>query len=175
MKPIFKFLCIAIFSCALVACSSSDDSTEDCTKTITIPQIYFVNNQSYNYDISQEVPCDFPEPEDAVVVEPPTLDNFNYQVLSFVFTPDTGNNTSRLQFEIQLNNPNDFVANGVPILTISSDELEFSGSYSNNAAVPCYQIDANSNCILTFDMEESLDLGAPSSVELLDVVYYLTN
>lgn len=162
-----------LFFIFILSCSSSND---DCTKTIVIPQLYFVNNQSYSYNITQEVPCDFPEPSDPEVLnQPPELDNFSYEVLSFDFTPDTGSNTSRLQFEIKLNNPNNYAVSGVPILTINVDGLESSGSFSNEALIPCYQINANSNCILTYDQESSLDLGIINSVVLVDVNYYLTN
>tara|TARA_R110000751_G_scaffold241576_2_gene342034 strand:- start:17 stop:493 length:477 start_codon:yes stop_codon:yes gene_type:complete len=156
----------------IFSCGSNDD---DCTKTITIPQVYFVGNQSYSYDTTQEVSCDFPEPEDPVITEPPVLENFTYEVLFFTYTQDTGNNTSRLEFEIKLNNNNNFLVEGVPILTIMSDDLLFSGSYSNNASIPCYSLDANSSCILTFEAEDSLDLGVANSLQLLDVKYYLTN
>ncbi|MEM5566428.1 hypothetical protein WNY78_15005 [Psychroserpens sp. AS72] len=172
MKNIFRLIIIIVIT-IVFSCGSSDDS--NCTKTITIPQIYFVGNQSYSYDITQEVACDFPEPEDSVVVEPPALENFTYEILFFTYTPDTGNNTSRLEFEIKLNNNNNFSVEGVPILTMMSDDLSFSGSYSNNASIPCYGIDANSSCILTFEAEDSLDLGAVNSIQLLDVKYYLIN
>jgi len=173
MKFIKRVLlvCLSIFC---LGCESNEEEPE-CTKTITIPQFYIIGNQTYSYDIEQEVACDLPDPVDAVEIEPPLLENFSYEVLSFVYTPDTGNNTSRLEFEIQLNNLNDFDATGVPILTIDFDGIQVTGSYSNNASIPCYQIESNSNCILTYSVEESLDLGMANSVQLLDVKYYLTN
>ena len=174
MNRLFKYLLILIVSILFFSCQS-DDGNDDCTKTITIPQYYIVNNQTYSYDTTLEVPCDFPEPEEPELIEPPLLENFTYDVLNFNFTPDTGNNTSRLQFEIQLNNANDYTANGVPILTINTDGLEFSGSFSNNASNPCFQIDDNSSCILAYDVEESLDIGIINSVELVTVEYYLIN
>jgi hypothetical protein len=104
------------------------------------------------------------------------LENFTYEVLNFTFTPDTGNNTSRLQFEIKLNNNNNYSVTGVPILTlVSNGILEFSTSYSNDASIPCFGIDANSHCILTYDKEESLDYGAANSLTLKNVKYYITN
>ena len=173
MKITFKFPFLIIAIILLSACNSNDDS--DCIKTITIPQFYLINNQSYSYDITQEVPCDFPEPSEPELIEPPELENFSYEVLNFIFTSNTGNNTSRLQFEIKLNNPNNYSVSGVPILTINSDGLEFSGSFSNNASIPCLEFSANSSCILTYDQEESLDLGIINSYELLNVQYLLTN
>lgn len=166
-----KIFTLIIGTLININCSSKGD----CTKTITIPQSYFVGNQSYSYDITQEVPCDFPEPTDAKIIEPPVLENFTYEVLSFIYTPDTGNNTSKLEFEIKINNPNNFIAKGIPILTLISDGLQFSRSYSNNASIPCYEIIANSSCTLTYEAEDSLDLGIISSIELIDVKYYLTN
>lgn len=172
MKNLLKFSLLLAISLTIFNCGSKDD---DCTKIITIPQFYYANNQTYSYDIEQEVDCDFPEPSDPELIEPPILENFTYDVISFVYTPDTGNNTSRLQFEIQLNNNNIYSVEGVPILTINSDGLQFSGSYSNLASTPCYAIAANSSCNLTVDIEESLNVGAASTFELLDVSYYLTN
>ena len=154
-------------------CKSSDD--EDCTKTITIPQFYIVNNQSYSYDITQEVPCNFPEPSVPQLIEPPELENFTYEIVNFTFIADTGNNTSRLQFEIKLNNPNDYSAKGVPILTINADGLESSRSFSNDASIPCFDISANSHCILAYDQESSLDSGLINSIELIDIKYLLTD
>jgi hypothetical protein len=154
-------------------CSSNDD--DDCTKTITIPQFYFFNNQSYSYDITQVVPCGTPEPSEPEMITPPELENFAYEVLNFEFTADTGNNTSRLEFEIKLDNPNDYSVTGVPILTIKSDELLYSSSFSDNASQPCFEIEANSSCVLTYDQEESLDVGIVKSVELINVQYLLTN
>lgn len=173
MKKALKNSILLLTLTLLVGCASSDDS--DCMKTITIPQNYFVNNQSYSYDITQEVPCDFPEPTVAKLIEAPALENFSYEVIKFEFTPDTGNNTTRLEFEIKLNNPNDYAASGVPILTLNTDGLETTSSFSNNASVPCLEIAANSHCILTFNQENSLDLGLIDSIELVNVDYYLIN
>ena len=143
-------------------------------KTIVIPQFYTVNNQSYSYDITQEVSCDTPEPTAPKQIEPPQLENFSYEVLKFEFTPDTGNNTSRLQFEIKINNSNDHAVSGVPVLTVDVDGLQQSASFSNYASIPCYEIAANSSCILTYDREESRDIAIVESFELLDVRYYVT-
>jgi hypothetical protein len=173
MKSISKFWTFLLLISLLSACGSGGD--EDCTKTITIPQFYTVGNQTFNIENTQEVPCNFPEPTTPQLIEPPELSGFTFEVLSFTFTPDTGNNTSRLQFEIRLNNPNDFAASGVPVLTINRDGIETTGSFSNNASVPCLGIPANGSCSLTYDQQESLDLGMIGSVELVSVDYFLTN
>ena len=172
MQKFIKFKFLLIITTLFWSCSSNE---EDCKKTITIPQTYFVNNQSYSYDTTQEVSCDLPDPEDLVQIDPPALENFSFEVLNFNYTENIETNTSRFQFEIILNNPNDYVAVGVPILTINLDGLEIKNNYSNNGSIPCYEIDANSSCILTFDQESSLDLGRINSVELVTVEYFLTN
>lgn len=174
MKKLLTLSFLFFTTIIITNCGSNDDD-DDCTKTIIIPQVYLVNGQTYSYDIEQEVPCDFTLPEVPELIEPPVLENFTYDVLYFIYTPDTGNNTSRLEFEIQLNNDNNYNVNGVPVLTIQTDELLFSGSYSQYASIPCYSIEANSNCILTVAIEESLDVGSANFIELLDVNYYLTN
>ncbi|WP_411767751.1 hypothetical protein [Winogradskyella sp. A3E31] len=167
-----KITVCVFFSLSLLSCPSDDD----CTKTITIPQVYFVGNQSYTNEITQEVPCNFEESDVPDIIEAPVLENFTYEILSFNFVPDTGNNTSILQFEIQLNNNNDFNATGIPKLTVVTPNSEFSGSFSNYASVPCYEIPASSNCILTYDQESSLDLGLPpETFEIVNVEYVLTN
>ncbi len=173
MKKTLKFSLLFLSAVVIIACSS--DSDEDCTKTITIPQYYRVNNQSYSYNITQEVSCDTPEPTESKEIPPPKLENFSYEVLSWVFTPDTGHNTWRLQFEIQVNNPNNFAVSGMPVLTVDVDGLQNTSSFSANASVPCYELAAGSSCVLTFDQEESLDVAKVESFELLNVQYYLTN
>ena len=172
MQRSIKIIFLLIITALFWGCSSSE---EDCKKTIIIPQTYFVNNQSYSYDITQEVPCDFPEPEDIIQIDPPALENFTFEVLSFIYTENIENNTSRFQFEIILNNPNDYAAVGVPILTLNIDGLVTKASYSNNASIPCLEINAKSSCTLTFDQESSLDLGKINSIELVAVEYFLTN
>ena len=171
MKQVFRFSVLLSLAFILLACSSDDS---DCTKIITIPQFYIVNNQSYTNNITQEVPCDFPEPTVAEMIQPPELENFNFEVLSFTFTPDTGNNTSRLQFEIQLNNPNSEAVSGIPFLTLNINGIESIRVFSENVNTPCFSISANSNCILAYDEQSSLDQGI-NSIQLVDVNYYLTN
>ena len=177
MKRTIKSSLLFLITIAIVSCSSSDDKADhsDCMKTITIPQYYFINNQSYSYETTQEVPCDFPEPTEPELIQAPELEGFTYEVLKFEFTPDTGNNTSRLQFEIKLNNPNAYAVSGVPLLTMNADGLVTTASFSNYASVPCLEIAANSSCILTFDQESSLDLAVINSIQLLNVEYFLIN
>ena len=161
-------LTIVLFICS---CSSNDN----CVKTITIPQFYLINNQSYSYDITQEVPCDVEELNEPLNIAPPKLENFSYEILVFEYTPDTGNNTSRLQMEIKLINSNNFKVKGFPYFTIKTDDLEFSTNYSSLATSSCLELNANSNCVFNLDLEESLDLGILNNPQLINVEYILTN
>ncbi|SHI64590.1 hypothetical protein [Aquimarina spongiae] len=168
-----KIITLSLFVFVFISCGSDDN--EDCMKIITIPQTYFVNNRSFSYDIEQLVPCDTPEPTVAEVLDtPPLLENFSFEVLRFEFTPDTGNNTMRLQFEIRLTNNNNFDVNGIPYMTIRTDDFEVSRVYEN-AITPCLQLEANSSCTYTYDQEDSLVFGTINTIEFVDLQYFLTN
>ncbi|MBO3097180.1 hypothetical protein [Gelidibacter pelagius] len=162
------FLMVSMF---ISSCSSKDD---DCTKTLEMPHYALENHRLNLYYVAEEVPCDFVAHEDKGPLE---LKNFTYKVLYFTFTTDTSNNTSRLKFEIKLNNPNNYAVEGLAILTIRpvGDGFEYTGNYSSLASVPCHNIAANSSCTLTFDQEYPFnpDLGAPQSLELVSVKYYV--
>ena len=155
--------------------SSCDSKDEDCTKTAVVSDTYFLNNQQYFIDKTIELPCSFPDPEPLNQIDPPELDGFTYDVLFYEFTPDTGNNTSRWRFEIQLNNPNVYDVTGLPILTVKIGELTSSQSYSDKTTLPCFQLGAKSSCTLLYDQESSLNLGKINNIELVNVQYFLTN
>ncbi|MEX1383580.1 MAG: hypothetical protein AB1Z17_09310, partial [Lutibacter sp.] len=89
----------------------------------------------------------------------------------FKFTPDTGNNTSRLQYEIKFTNANNSAINGFHRITIDADGLVSTSIASNHS--PCYTIEANSDCTLSFDAEDSFDLGRVNSINLVSVEYVL--
>lgn len=172
MRKLKQFLNIALLS-TLFACPSDDE----CTKTITIPQTYFVGNQSYTNEITQEVPCDYPEPTEPEIIEAPVLENFTYEILSFNYQADTGNNTTLVQYEIQLNNHNDNDVNGFPKLTFYDGTFEISGNFSTDADEPCYAISANSSCILSFNQEYPIDpeIQPLTTYEIINVEYVVTN
>ncbi len=166
----FSKLLLLIGSVFVFGCSAD----KECTKVITIPGLTIVTptGTSVNPDWQMEVPCDYVIPP---IVEPKAIDKFSYEVLNFKFTPDTGKNTNRLQFEIKLNNLNDFAIKGYPMFTVNVDGLEYSAPYSKGAISTCNQIDAKSSCNFTFDAESSLELGRINSVKLVTVKYYLSN
>ena len=112
-------------------------------------------------------PTDDEIPEDEQVI----LEAVTYEVLFFKFTPDTGNNTSRLQYEIKFTNPNNSAVNGFHRVTLDADGLVSTSIASNHS--PCYTINANSDCTLSFDAEDSFDLGRVNAIELVSVEYLL--
>ena len=158
-----------VFFCTLFSCSSADN----CTKTIIIPSrtIITPTGSSYIPESQSVVPCDYVI---TPVQEQVPLQNFSYEVLNFTFTPDTGNNTNRLKFDIKLNNPNNFVIKGFPYFKVNVDGVESSSGYTNGATSTCTEINPNSSCIFSFDKQQSLNLGLIQSIQLVNVKYYLT-
>lgn len=169
-KTLFFLFVISI----VCGCSEDKDEDKECTKTITNnSQSYWTyGGMVYLPGSSFEVPCDYVIPP---IVESKPIDNFAYEVLNFKFIPDTGKNTNRLQFEIKLNNLNDFAVKGYPMFTINVDGVESSGPYIKGAISTCNQIDAKSSCLFTFDAESTLELGKINSIKLVTVKYYLLN
>ena len=170
MKKIFRLLFLLISFVFVFGCSSD----KDCTKTITTEsQSYWTpTGMVYIPGSALVVSCDYVI---TPVEEQKPIDNFSYEVLNFKFTPDTGKNTSRLQFEIKLNNLNNFAIKGFPVFTVNADGLESSGPYLKGAISTCNSIEAKSSCVFTFDAESSLELGKINSLKLVTVKYYLSN
>jgi len=154
----------------LVGCSATDN----CTKTITNPSITIISpsGSSYTPESQSVVPCDYVI---TPVQQQTPLQNFTYEVVNFTFTPNTGNNTNRLKFDIKLNNPNNFVIRGFAYITTNADGVETSSGYLNGATSTCSEINPNSSCIFSFDKQSSLSLGIIRSIQLVNVKYYLTN
>lgn len=111
--------------------------------------------------------------DDDMVIIAPQLEEVTHEVLLFDFTPDTGNNSLRLQYEIQFNNPNNVPIIGFHRITTNADGM-ISTSLSTNFS-PCYEIAANSSCIVSFDEEDSFDIGMVNSIELVSVEYNIEN
>ncbi|WP_242203253.1 hypothetical protein [Aestuariivivens insulae] len=97
------------------------------------------------------------------------LKEVTHNVIYWEFTPDTGNNTSRLRYEIEFQNPNDVAINGFYRITQNADGFVTTLFSSNKS--PCYEIEANSTCTLSFDEEDSHDLGKLNSINLISVEY----
>lgn len=110
-----------------------------------------------------------PTSDDDIIEIPEEPLLVTYEVLFFSYTPDTGNNTSRLQYQIKFSNPNDFPIRGFSKITINADGLVSSNISSSNSQ--CYNIEANADCIYGIDAEDSHDLGMVTSIELVSVEY----
>lgn len=112
-----------------------------------------------------------PNDDEMTADEQVELKEVTYEVLLFKFTPDTGNNSSRLQYEIKFSNPNDISINGFHRITTNADGLIIKSIASNHS--PCYTIDANSVCTLSFDEEDSFNIGRVNAIKLVSVEYIL--
>lgn len=156
----------------VLGCSSSDN--DNCTKTIVIPSRTIISptGSAFIPESSLVVPCDYVV---TPIQEQLPIQNFSYEVVNFVFTPDTGNNTSRLKFDIKLNNLNNFSINGFAYITLNVDGTVSSSGLLNGATSSCGQISPNSSCIFSYDKEASLELGLVQSIQLVNVKYYLSN
>lgn len=113
------------------------------------------------------------EDDDIMTQEETELQNVTYEAVLFQFTPDTGNNSSRLQYDIRFINPNDIAVNGfykITLETTANGESIVSSKIANDSS-PCYLIEANSNCTISFDQEQSFDFGIVNSIELVSVEY----
>ena len=166
-KSVILFYLVFI---TLVGCSATDN----CTKTITNPSVTIISpsGSSYTPESQSVVPCDYVI---TPVQQQTPLQNFTYEVVNFTFTPNTGNNTNRLKFDIKLNNPNNFVIRGFAYITTNADGVETSSGYLNGATSTCSEINPNSSCIFSFDKQSSLSLGIIQSIQLVNVKYYITN
>ena len=162
---LYLYILIFIFSCS---------SEKDCTKTIIIQNEFIIsgaNGTTIIPEITQVVDCSFPEPDAPEIIEDlPKLSNFSYDVLEFNFTSDTGNNTNRLQYKIQLNNLSDKAVKGIPYITKDIDGLISTEINFGN----CRELSANSSCIISFDKESSLDLGLIKEISIEKVEYFIT-
>lgn len=162
---LYLYILIFIFSCS---------SEKDCAKTIIIQNEFIIsgaNGTTIIPEITQVVDCSFPEPDAPEIIEDlPKLSNFSYDVLEFNFTSDTGNNTNRLQYKIQLNNLSDKTVKGIPYITKDIDGLISTEINFGN----CKELAANSSCIISFDKESSLDLGLIKEISIEKVEYFIT-
>ena len=171
MKKIKTFFLATIFI-SLFSCTSSED---DCLKTIIIQPGFTINSPTGSTiipKVTEEVSCDFPEPEEVkVITELPKLSEFSYEILDLVVIPDTGNNTSKVSYSIKLNNLSNKNIKGLPYLTTRVNNDSFTVSYAFTGG--CQQLEPNSSCIISFESEESLDIVKITSFSILNVEYII--
>lgn len=163
------------FSLLLLTFIISCESEKDCLKTIVTQYEFSIQTQYGNIyypEVTQEVPCDFPEPETKEIsVNNIKLNDFSYEVLELVVIPDTGNNTSKISYKIKLNNLSNKKVKGYPYLTTNTnnDPLTVSYAYTDG----CSEIEANSSCTISYESEESLQIAQINSFSILKVEYLI--
>jgi hypothetical protein len=106
--------------------------------------------------------------------EKETLKNVTYEVLLFEYTPDTGNNSSRLHYEIKYTNPNNVAIKGVSHITSNYDGLILTPI---KKVPPYIEIAANSSFTEVYNVEEpfNLTLGKINSIKLVSVEFIIVN
>ena len=92
------------------------------------------------------------------------------EVLSFEYTPDTGNDTNRLQYKIKFTNSNNFDVQGYYEVFFRNGDLSYSRSSISSSENQCNKIVANSDCTFSFDEQDPLDIVS-GEIELVSVEY----
>lgn len=93
------------------------------------------------------------------------------ELLSFTYTPDTGNSTSRLEYQIRFSNPNNITISGFYSVTIDIDGTE--STMTSTTDSPCYQIAANSTCTFNFDEVTTHLNGVPTNITFVSAEYMI--
>lgn len=163
LKVFFILLFIMTFGCS---------EENNCVERITVPDNLIKTNTSYIFEPSYwvDLPCD--HDLELLLDVSAVLQNFSYEIISYNFNAKTGNNTSKLDFIIELKNNNNFNVEGAPIFLMRINGIELSTSYSSNSG-NCNTINANETCTFSYTKEISLDTEIINSVELVSIKYLL--
>ena len=97
-----------------------------------------------------------------------TLKDITYEVLLFEFTPDTGNNSSRLHYEIKYNNPNNVAVKGTSSITANYNGLILTPI---KRVPPYIEIGANSTYTEVYNVESPHDTQSLSPEQIK--AYYI--
>lgn len=100
--------------------------------------------------------------------EKETLKPVTYEVLLFEFTADTGNNSSRLHYEIKYANPNDVAVKGTSSVTANYNGLILTPI---KRVPPYIEIDANSTYTEVYNVESPHDTQSLSPEQIK--TYYI--
>jgi len=101
------------------------------------------------------------------------LEDVTHELLYFEFIPDTGNNTRLLRYQIKFSNPNNVDINGYYRVTLNTDSLIITTFTNTNGQ--CGTIASNSDCIATFEGEDSLELAQVNSITLVGIEYVIVS
>jgi hypothetical protein len=106
--------------------------------------------------------------EDDSSTKEETLKSISYEVLLFEFTADTGNNSSRLHYEIKYNNPNNVAVKGTSSVTANYNGLILTPI---KKVPPYIEIGANSTYTEVYNVESPHDtqLLSPEQIK----TYYI--
>ena len=109
--------------------------------------------------------------------EKETLKSITYEVLLFDYTADTGNNTSRLRYEIKFTNPNNVAVKGNYKITYDADGLILTPIRRVPNDDPYEKIGANSFYSAKYDVETALNptLGTIKSIKFLSAEFVLAD
>lgn len=100
--------------------------------------------------------------------EKETLKPVTYEVLLFEFTADTGNNSSRLHYEIKYTNPNDVAVKGTSSVTANYNGLILTPI---KRVPPYIEIGANSTYTEVYNVESAHDTQSLSPEQIK--TYYI--
>ena len=102
--------------------------------------------------------------------EKETLKPVTYEVLLFEFTADTGNNSSRLHYEIKYTNPNDVAVKGTSSVTANYNGLILT-PIKRVSVSPYTEIGANSTYTEVYNVESPHDIQSLSPEQIK--TYYI--
>lgn len=95
--------------------------------------------------------------------EKETLKSITYEVLLFEFTADTGNNSSRLKYNIKYTNPNNVAVKGTSAVTMNYNGLILTPI---KRVPPYVEIEANSSYTESYDVESPHDTQSLSPEQI---------
>lgn len=99
--------------------------------------------------------------------------SISYELLEFEYTPQIGTQEDRLKYKIKFINNSNSNVQGVPKITLNSDDLEY-------ATIPagtfeCALIPAKNFCIYSFDKTDNNPLVWATNVRFVKAEYVLKN
>ncbi|WP_406684035.1 hypothetical protein N1F78_15275 [Seonamhaeicola sp. MEBiC1930] len=110
-------------------------------------------------------------PKDDSPVEETVIKPITYELLSFVFTPQTNSNEDALSYEIEFFNSNNFEVKGFPQVTLTIEGGATATSVPNNQ---CTSISANSSCVLSYSVvDDNPNLFPVEPIEFVAAEYVL--
>lgn len=104
--------------------------------------------------------------------EKETLKSITYEVLFFEFTADTGDNSSRLKYNIKYTNLNNVAVKGTTAETLDYDGLILTPV---KRVPPYIEISANSSYTESYDVESpfEINLGKINSIKFVSAEFIL--